>query len=81
MLSIIRHDTRITIRLTGGLEGSSAEKLKIAVCPPSALDIDLSGLTSIDNDGVRVLAWLREKGARLLGEGPFARNLFKRLST
>lgn len=80
MLRIIRQDTRITIRLTGRLEGSSAEDLRIAVCPPSGLDIDLSGLTSIDNDGERALAWLREKGARLFGAGPFARSLFKRLS-
>ena len=33
VLSIIRHDSRITIRLTGRLEGSSAENLRIAVCP------------------------------------------------
>jgi len=69
MFSIIRHGSRITIRLTGRLEGSSAEDLRIAVCPPRALDIDLSGLTSIDSDGERALVWLQERGATLQGEG------------
>jgi len=30
--------------------------------PPSALDIDLSGVTSIDCDGERALVWLRDHG-------------------
>ena len=55
MLSIIRHDERLTVRLSGRLEGSSAEDLGSAACPPSALDIDLSGVTSIDSDGERAL--------------------------
>ena len=79
MLSIIRHDSRITIRLSGRLEGSAAEDLKIAICPPSSLVIDLSRLTSIDDDGQRALVWLQEKGATLHGEGPFARSLCRRL--
>lgn len=37
--------------------------------PPSALDVDLSGLSSIDSDGERVLVWLRERGATLYGDG------------
>ena len=79
MLSIIRHDSRITIRLTGRLEGSSAEDLRIGVCPPSALDVDLSGVTLIDSDGERALVWLRERGATLHGDGRFARSLCRRL--
>ena len=79
MLSIIRHDSRVTIRLTGRLEGSSAEDLRIAVCPPSALDVDLSGVTLIDSDGERALVWLRERGATLHGDGRFARSLCRRL--
>ena len=81
MLSIIRHDSRITIRLTGRLEGSSAEDLRIAAGPPSALDVDLSGVTSIDSDGERALVWLRERGATLFGEGQFARSLCSKLRT
>jgi len=73
MLSIIRHGERITVRVSGRLEGSSAEDLRIAACPPSALDIDLSGVTSIDRDGERALVWLRNNGATLHGEGLFAR--------
>ena len=80
MLRIIRHDSRITIRLTGRLEGSSAEDLRIAVCPPSALDVDLSGVTSIDGDGERALVWLRERGATLQGAGRFARSLLQETS-
>ena len=75
MLRIIRHDNRITIVLTGRLEGSSAEDLRTTVCPPSALDIDLSGVTSIDRDGERALVWLRERGATIHGEGQFAERL------
>jgi hypothetical protein len=74
-LSIIRHDERLTVRLSGRLEGSSAEDLRVAACPPSALDIDLSGVTSIDCDGERVLVWLRDHGATLYGEGLLARRL------
>jgi anti-anti-sigma regulatory factor len=79
MLSIIRRDSRITIKLTGRLEGASAEDLRILACPPSALDIDLSGVTSIDSGGERALVWLQERGATLHGEGPFARSLCRRL--
>jgi anti-anti-sigma regulatory factor len=75
MLSIIRHHERLTVRLVGRLEGSSAEDLRLAACPPSALDIDLSGVTSMDCDGERTLVWLRDHGATLHGEGPFERRL------
>ena len=79
MLSIIRHDQRITVSVRGRLEGSSAEELRLAACPPRALDVDLSGVTSIDSDGERVLVWLRERGATLYGDGRFARRLCRRL--
>ena len=79
MLSIIRRGTRITLKLTGRIEGSSAEDLRMAVCPPSALDIDLTGVTAIDQDGERALAWLRDRGARFHGEGPFARKVCERM--
>ena len=79
MLSIIRHHERLTVRLVGRLEGSSAEDLRLAACPPSALDIDLSGVTSIDCDGERALVWLQERGATLRGDERFARSLCRRL--
>lgn len=68
MLSIIRKDERLTVRLNGRLEGSSAEDLRLAACPPNALDIDLSGVTSIDSHGEQALVWLRDHGAKLHGE-------------
>ena len=79
MLSIIRHGTRITLKLTGRIEGSSAEDLRMAVCPPSALDIDLTRVTAVDQDGERALAWLRDRGARFQGEGTFARRIQERM--
>ena len=79
MLSLIRHEGRITIKLTGRLEGPSAENLKLTVGPPSALDVDVSGVTSIDHDGERALVWLRERGATLLGAERFAGRLHNEL--
>jgi len=37
--------------------------------PPSALDVDLNGVISIDADGERALLWLQERGATLHGHG------------
>ena len=79
MLSIIRHGTRITLKLTGRIEGSSAEDLRMAVCPPSALDIDLTRVTAVDQDGERALTWLRDRGARFHGEGTLAHTLRERM--
>jgi hypothetical protein len=75
VLSTNRQGERLTVRLIGSLEGSSAEDLRLAACPPSALDVDLSGVTSIDSDGERVLVWLRERGATLCGDRRFVRRL------
>ena len=75
MLSLIRHQSRITIKLTGRLEGASAEDLRLKACPPSALDVDVSGGTSIDRDGERALVWLRERGATLHGAERFGGRL------
>ena len=79
MFTLIRHEGRITIKLTGRLEGPSAEDLRLTVCPPSALDVDVSGVTSIDRDGERALVWLRERGATLLGAERFAGRLCNEL--
>jgi hypothetical protein len=79
MLSLIRHEGRITIKVTGRLEGPHAEELRLTVCPPSALDVDVSGVTSIDHDGERALVWLRERGATLLGAERLAGRLCSEL--
>lgn len=73
MLSIIRHNERLTLKLSGRLEGASAEDLRLAACPANALDIDLTGLTFVDQEGARALAWLQDRGATLYGEGLPAR--------
>jgi len=79
MLSLIRHEGLITIKLTGRLEGPSAEDLRLTVCPPSALDVDVSGVTSIDRDGELALVWLGDRGATLHGAERFAGRLFSDL--
>ena len=63
MLSIIRHDQRITVRLTGRLVGSCAENFRFLTSPGTALDVDLGGLTFVDRAGERLLARLRDMGA------------------
>jgi hypothetical protein len=78
-LSLIHHEGRITIKLTGRLEGRHAEDLRLTVCPPSALDVDVSGVTSIDRNGERALVWLRDRGATLQGAERFADRLCSEL--
>ncbi len=79
MLSIIRHDIRITVRLIGRLVGSCAEDFRFVVSPGTALDVDIGGLTFVDRAGERSLACLRDMGATFRGEGRFARRLCRRL--
>jgi hypothetical protein len=79
MLSIIRHDQRITVRLIGRLVGSCAENFRFLTSPGTALDVDLGGLTFVDRAGERLLARLRDMGATFHGEGLFAHRLRRRL--
>lgn len=79
MLSIIRHGERLTVRLTGRLEGSSAEDLRLLISPGTALDVDLGGLTFVDRAGEGLLARLRNMGATFHGAGLFAHRLRRRL--
>ena len=79
MLSINRQGERLTVRLTGRLEGSCAEDLGLLISPKAALDVDLGGLTVVDRAGERLLAGLRDMGATFHGAGPFARRLRTRL--
>jgi len=78
-LSINRRGERLTIRLTGRLEGSSAEDLRLLISPKAALDVDLGGLTFVDRAGERMLAGLRDLGATFQGVGLFAHRLRTRL--
>ena len=78
-LSINRHAERLTVRLTGRLEGSSADDLGLLISPKTAFDVDLGGLTFVDRAGERLLARLRDLGATFHGAGLFAHRLRTRL--
>jgi hypothetical protein len=79
MLSIIRKDRRITLRLNGRLVGPYAEDFSFLTTPDTALDVDLGGLTSIDRAGERLLVRLRDMGATFHGAGLFAHRLRRRV--
>jgi hypothetical protein len=78
MLSIIRHDQRITLRFNGRLVGS-CEDFRFLTSPSTALEVDLGGLTFVDGAGARLLVRLRDLGATFHGEGLFAHRLRRRL--
>ena len=79
MLSIIRHEQRITLKLNGRLQGACAENFRFLTSPGTALDVDLGGLTVVDRAGERLLARLRDVGAKFHGAGLFAHRLRRRL--
>ncbi len=71
-----------TIRIEGQLTSSSVPDVR-AACesanPP--LRLDLSGLRSADNDGVRALRSLSEAGAELHGASPYINQLLLEANT
>ena len=79
MLSINRHGSRLTVKLAGRLEGSSAEDLRLLMSSGTALDVDLGGLTFVHQAGERLLAALRDLGTTFYGQGLFAHRLRRRL--
>ena len=79
MLSIIRHDQRVTVRLIGRLAGSCAEDFRFLTSPGTALEVDLSDLTYVDHAGERCLRRLRDLGATFQGAGLFAHHLRRRV--
>jgi hypothetical protein len=79
MLSIIRNEQRITLKLNGRLVGSCAENFRFLTYPGTALDVDLGGLTFVDRAGERVLLRLRDMGATFHGAGLFAHRLRRRI--
>ncbi len=69
-------ETGTTIRIDGQLTGADLPDVRAAcesVNPPFRLD--LSGLKSVDLDGIRALRSLSETGAELHGASPFIRQL------
>ena len=66
----------ITIRIEGRLTGVDLPFVR-AACESAdrPLRLDLSGLKSVDIDGVRALRSLSETGAKLHGVSPYIRQL------
>ena len=79
MLSIIRCDDRITVRLAGRLVAPWGEDCGFLTSPGTALDVDLGGLTFVDRAGERLLVRMRDLGATFHGAGLFAHRLRRRL--
>ena len=79
MLSIIRNERRITLKLNGRLVGSCAENFRFLTSPGAALEVDLGGLTFVDREGERMLVRLRDMGATFHGAGLLAHRLRRRL--
>ena len=79
MLSILRRNDRITVRLDGRLVGPCAEDFEFLTSPATALDVDLGGLTFVDRAGERLLVRMRDLGATFHGAGLFAHRLRRRL--
>ena len=69
-------ETVTTIRIEGNLTSGSVPDVR-AACesanPP--LRLDLSGLRSVDSDGIRALRSLSEAGAELHGANPYISQL------
>lgn len=60
---------RVDIHLAGRLAGEHAAQLQAEVSPhtdaPKTVHLDLSGLTGLDHDGLRLLAQLTARGVHL----------------
>ena len=74
---------KVVLRLEGRLVGPWVDELRQAVWRTSGwrqrLDIDVTDLTYVDEDGEQALSWLHRMGARFHGKGPFSQYMFERL--
>ncbi len=69
-------ETATTIRIEGRLAAADLPDVRAACeSAKSPLRLDLSGLNSVDIDGIRELRSLSEKGAELDGASPYIRQL------
>ncbi len=74
--------TVTTIRIEGQLTSNSVPNVRAArgsANPP--LRLDLSGLRSVDSDGIRALQALSEAGADLHGASPYINQLLLEAKT
>jgi anti-anti-sigma regulatory factor len=68
--------TATTIQIEGHLTGADLPGMRTeceSASPP--LRLDLSGLMSVDDDGIQALLALAEAGAQLHGANPYIRQL------
>jgi len=83
-ITISSSGKKVVLKLEGSLAGPWVEELRKTVLQSDAwrqrLEVDVSGLTSAEEDGDTALIWLRNMGARFLGKGPFPEYLFERLN-
>ena len=70
------------LRLEGRLRATGLKDLKKAVqAAPGTVLLDLSGLQSADDEGLRVLRSLSANGAKLVGASPYIRQLLDEKSS
>lgn len=70
------------LRLEGRLRATGLEDLKKAVqAARGTVLLDLSGLQSADDEGLRVLRSLSANGAKLVGASPYIRQLLDERSS
>lgn len=74
---------KVVLKLEGRLVGPWVDELRQAVWRTSGwrqrMEIDVTDLTYVDEDGEKALSWLHRMGARFRGQGPFPEYLFERL--
>ena len=73
---------KVVLRLEGRLVGPWVDELRKTVWRTEGcrqLEIDVSDLTYVDEDGEKALSWLHSMGARFQGKSPFSEFLFERL--
>ena len=69
-------ETVTTIRIEGRLTGADLADIRAACARAKPrLRLDLSGLMSADNDGIRALQLLSKTGAELHGASPYINQL------
>jgi hypothetical protein len=74
---------KVVLKLEGRLVGPWVDELREAVWRTSGwcrrMEIDVTDLTYVDEDGEKALSWLHRMGARFHGQGPFSQYLFERM--
>lgn len=81
-ITVLTSEKKVVLKLEGRLAGPWVDELRRTVvagawCQP--LELEVSSLTFVDEDGEQALSWLHRMGARFRGEGPLPHYLFERL--